>query len=266
MTASTFQDFTSITEMPGGLVTAEQRARLCQRYVLAREHAAGRRVLEVACGSGLGLPIVAGAARWLVGGDYTGVVLDAAQAHTGGAIPLARFDAQQLPFGDASFDLILCFEAIYYLARPEWFLAGCRQTLAAGGLLVIGSENKAWPHFAPGPLSTAYYTAPELAAMLADAGFDSVQFFGSFEVAAYTPTQRARASLRRAITATGVFKRYPQARELLKPMAYRDAQPLADDICRGQTPPPLVPLDAREAHGEFKVIYALARPSRNDER
>lgn len=265
MNASASQDFTAITEMPGGLVTAEQRARLCQRYFLAREHAAGRRVLEVACGSGLGLPIVAGTASWLVGGDYTATVLDAAQTHTGGAIPLARFDAQQLPFRAASFDLILCFEAIYYLAQPKWFMAECRRALAAGGMLMIGSENRAWPHFAPGPLSTAYYTAPELAAMLADAGFASIQFFGSFEVTAYTSMQRVRASLRRAITATGVFQRYPQARELLKPLAYRAAQPLSGDLCRGQTPPPLVPLDPRDAHGQFKVIYALARPGTNDE-
>jgi ubiquinone/menaquinone biosynthesis C-methylase UbiE len=253
------RDYTPITEMPGGLVTAEQRARLCQRYALARSHAAGRRVLEVACGAGLGLGYVAEAADWLAGGDYTSAVLDVAQAHYCGAVPLARFDAQRLPFRDAAFDLIVCFEAIYYFPRPELFLADCQRVLAQDGLLLVGSENRAWPHFAPGPLSARYYAVPELGALLSGAGFDLVEFFGSFEAEAYSPTQRVRAHLRRAITATGVFQRWPQARELLKPLVYRHAHPLGYEPCQSQQHlPPLVPLAPNAPSGQFKVIYARA--------
>jgi SAM-dependent methyltransferase len=259
MIVKSAHEFTPITELPGGLVTAEQRARLCQRYALARSHAAGRRVLEVACGSGLGLGYLAEAAGWLAAGDYTAAVLDVAQVHLRAVVPLARFDAQRLPFCNAAFDLILCFEAIYYFPQPELFLADCRRVLAGDGLLLIGSENKAWPHFAPGPLSACYYTAPELHAMLAEAGFGPIEFFGSFEAEAYTPLQQARASLRRAVTATGVFQRWPQARELLKPLVYRDAVPLDYQLCHaGQHLSPLISLDPGTAHPQFKVIYAVA--------
>jgi ubiquinone/menaquinone biosynthesis C-methylase UbiE len=259
MTTKATGDYTAITELPGGLVTAEQQARLRQRYALAREHAAGRRVLEVACGAGLGLGHVAEAADWLVGGDYTAAVLERAMAHYGGAVPLARFDAQRLPFHRASFDLILCFEAIYYFPQPELFLAGCQRILTAGGLLLIGSENKAWLHFAAGPLSAAYFSAPELHAMLAAAGFGPIDLFGSFEAETYTPVQRLRASLRQMITASGIFQRWPQARELLKPLVYRDAAPLSYDLCRGAAPlSPLVRLDPQSPNPEYKVIYALA--------
>jgi ubiquinone/menaquinone biosynthesis C-methylase UbiE len=260
MTSNALRDFTAITELAGGLVTFEQQARLCQRYALAREHAAGRRVLEVACGAGLGLGVIAETAGWLAGGDYTASVLARAQAHYGAAVPLARFDAQGLPFCSASFDLILCFEAIYYFPQPELFLAEGRRVLAAGGLLLIGSENKAWPHFAAGPLSAAYFTAPELHAMLAAAGYGSIEIFGSFEAEAYTSMERLRAGLRRMVTASGVFQRWPQARERLKPLVYRNAEPLRYDLCHGDTPlPPLVPLDLQTPHPEYKVIYALAR-------
>lgn len=260
MTNKAPRDYTAITELPGGLVTAEQQARLRQRYALAREHAAGRRVLEAACGAGLGLGCVAEAAGWLVGGDYTAPVLDAARAHHRAAIPLVRFDAQRLPFSDASFDLILCFEAIYYFPQPALFLAECRRVLASGGLLMIGSENKTWRHFAAGPLSAAYYSAPELHALLAQAGFGPVAFFGSFAAETYSPNQRLRASARQVVTASGLFQRWPQAREWLKPLVYRSAAPLSYDLCRGDTPlPPLVPLDPHTLNPEYKVIYALAR-------
>jgi ubiquinone/menaquinone biosynthesis C-methylase UbiE len=267
MSGKRASDYAPITEIAGGLVTAEQLTRLCQRYALAKSHAAGRRVLEVACGAGLGLGYLAEAAGWLAGGDYTAAVLDLAHTHFGGAVPLARFDAQQLPFREAAFDLIVCFEAIYYFPRPELFLADCRRVLAQDGLLLMGSENRAWSHFAPGPLSARYYAVPELRAMLSGAGFDLVEFSGSFEAEAYTPMQQVRAHLRRAITGTGVFQRWPQARERLKPLVYRNAHPVSYDSCHGQQPlPPLVPLDPGAANGQFKVIYALARPGRKDER
>jgi ubiquinone/menaquinone biosynthesis C-methylase UbiE len=266
MNTRTSQDFTAITELPGGLVTAEQRARLCQRYALASEHAAGRRTLEVACGAGLGLGAVAETAGWLAGGDYTAAVLDIAQAHYRGAVPLTRFDAQRLPFRCAAFDLILCFEAIYYFPEPALFLAGCRRVLSDGGLLLIGSENKAWAHFAAGPLSAAYFSAPELHALLAAAGFERIELFGSFAAGAYTAAQQARAGLRRAITASGIFQRWPQARERLKPLVYRGAATVGYDLCRAEHRlPPLVALDPRAPHPEYKVIYALASSGANDE-
>jgi cyclopropane fatty-acyl-phospholipid synthase-like methyltransferase len=48
-------NFTPVTELPGSMVTREQLARLYHRYHTAGRYAAGKRVLEVACGAGLGL-------------------------------------------------------------------------------------------------------------------------------------------------------------------------------------------------------------------
>ena len=102
-------------------------------------------------------------------------------------------------------------------------------------------------------------SAPELHAMLAAAGFGPIDLFGSFEAETYTPVQRLRASLRRMVTASGIFQRWPQARELLKPLVYRDAAPLSYDLCRGAAPlPPLVRIDRQSPNPEYKVIYALA--------
>jgi len=44
---------------------------LVARYALARDRGAGKDILEVACGSGIGLGFLARQAKWVVGGDFT---------------------------------------------------------------------------------------------------------------------------------------------------------------------------------------------------
>lgn len=81
---------------------------------------AGRRVLEVGCGS-------APCARWLTGAGATTVAFDlsagmlaharVAAIRTGLTVPLVQADACQLPFADASFDLACsAFGAIPFVA------------------------------------------------------------------------------------------------------------------------------------------------------
>jgi len=62
-------DYSSITESPNLKATREQLARLYQRYHFARQFAKDKEVLEVACGSGIGLGYLAKVAKSVVGGD-----------------------------------------------------------------------------------------------------------------------------------------------------------------------------------------------------
>ena len=89
-------DFLSITETPGALLNAEQMGRMALRYSLAAELAAGRRVLEVSCGAGVGLNLLAAAARTVTACDYAASVLPLAQQAAGVRVPLAAADAQAL--------------------------------------------------------------------------------------------------------------------------------------------------------------------------
>ena len=47
-------DYSSITELPGSHATREQLARLYHRYHMAAQYTLNKRILEVACGAGLG--------------------------------------------------------------------------------------------------------------------------------------------------------------------------------------------------------------------
>ena len=113
-------DYISVTEMAGDEVTQEQIDRMCNRYYWAGEYCAGKDVVEVACGSGQGLGYLSGIARSLKAGDYSNEILSIARRHYGERIPLRQFDAQEMPFADKSKDVIILFEAIYYI--PDEFL------------------------------------------------------------------------------------------------------------------------------------------------
>ena len=117
--------YATVTEIPGAQASAEQLARMAHRYAFAVALCAGKDVLEVACGAGLGLGALAKVAGKVVGGDIDESLVALARAHYAGRpkIEIHRLDAHQLPFPDQSFDVVLLFEAIYYLASPEKFLA-----------------------------------------------------------------------------------------------------------------------------------------------
>lgn len=55
--------FWTITEAPSTGASTEQMSILYTRYNVARRYAAGRDVLEVACGAGVGLGLIAGIAK-----------------------------------------------------------------------------------------------------------------------------------------------------------------------------------------------------------
>ena len=187
---SACRDFTTVTETASDRVTRTALRAMWTRYEFASELAAGGRVLEVACGIGQGLGLLASRARLVVGGDCTAGMVADAKRHYGSRIPLLCLDAHRLPFGARSFDLVLLYEAIYYLHDPARFLDECRRVLAPGGRVVICSVNPEWAEFNPSPHSYTYYGVVELVELFGDMGFD-VECFGTCPIQGVSWRQRA---------------------------------------------------------------------------
>ena len=101
----------------------------------------GGRVLEVGCGGGNALPVLAERCR---PSRLTGLDLDVASlTRAARRLQEARIEAElvegdvrDLPFPDASFDLVVDFGTCYHVARPEHALSEIERVLASGGLLV----------------------------------------------------------------------------------------------------------------------------------
>ncbi len=259
----TAADYLSITETPGSLLNREQVGRMALRYSLAADLATGRRVLEISCGAGIGFGLVAPDAAWMAACDYSTAGLAFAQEAAGGSVPLAVADAQALPYAAASFELLVSFEAIYYLARPDAFARESRRVLAPGGQLLLGASNPDWPYFVPGALSAHYPSAVELAALLAAAGFGRVELYGSLPVDSALSTVGAlRARLRQALARTGLFRRDNALTRMLKRAGYGTLAPLPVTLpatLRVAEPfAQLTRIAADRADRRHRVLFAVA--------
>lgn len=251
--------YLTVTEVPGEKASREQMTMLCTRYRLAAELARGRRVLEVGCGAGMGLGYLAASASRVVGGDYDASLLRKTREHYGVRQPLVVLDGARLPFRDQSFDVVILFEAIYYLRDVEAFLQDTRRVLRQGGNLVVCSANREWSGFNPSPFSVAYFSAADLRRLLVEKGFGA-ELFAAFPAGAAGARGRLLGWLRRLAVATHLIPKTMKGKALLKRLVYGELERLPAEVRDGMAEvPPLRPIAGDAAVTDYKVLYAIGR-------
>ena len=253
-------DYTIVTETPGIKASKEQLARLYQRYHFALSFCRDKEVLEVACGAGQGLGYLAKVAKRMVGGDIDENNLRFAREHYQGRdnIELHWLDAHDLPFPDKSFDVVILYEAIYYLAHPDIFLDQCHRIIKKGGMLIICTVNKDWPDFNPSPYSTRYFSADELYQLLNERFFN-VKLYGAFETATDSLKDKITSIMKRTATSLNMIPRSMKGKEIFKRIFFGKLVPLPAEIEEGMaeyiSP---VPIPGDSPNSQYKVIYAEA--------
>jgi 2-polyprenyl-3-methyl-5-hydroxy-6-metoxy-1,4-benzoquinol methylase len=113
------------------------------RYRLAAKLASGKRVLDIACGSGYGANILAEAgAAQVTAVDISPEAVAAAQKkYTRDNLVYKVGDAEEIKEADESFDLIVSFETIEHLKNPEKYLAQLARVLKKEGMALISTPN-----------------------------------------------------------------------------------------------------------------------------
>ena len=252
------EDFQTVTELPGEPVSQLQIDRLLSRYLWAERYCRDRDVVEAACGAGPGLGLLAAVSRSLEAGDLSEPILGRARAHYGARLPLQLFDAQDMPFADHSKDVVILFEALYYLPSAENFVAECRRMLRPGGRVLIATVNKDLWDFHPSPFSVAYYGVPELQALFAAQGF-TTEFFGFEPVDRLSPAQAALRHVKRLAVASRLMPRTMAGKRWLKRIVYGPQVPMPGELepGDGQVPDP-TPLSGGQADTTHRVIYCAA--------
>ena len=251
--------YTDVTEMPGDQVSVEQLNRLCHRYVWAGTYCSGKDVLEAGCGPGQGLGHLSRQARSLRAGDYAEEMIEKVQEYYKNRIALCRFDAQYLPFRDRSFDVIVLFEALYYLLSPERFVLECKRVLRPGGQILIATANKNLYDFVQSRYSKRYYGVPELISLFRPQGF-STKCFGYMSVNSISWRQRLFRPTKAIASQLDLIPKTMIAKTLLKRAVFGKLLTLPPEIDASMVDyVPPAPIPSSNADRRHKVIYCAAR-------
>lgn len=146
----------------------------------------GERCLEVGCGGGRLLERVLAAGARAAGVDHSPDMLDLTSKRNRGAVEtgaleLKLAEAEQLPWPDATFSVLLSANTFFFIEQPERALAEFYRVLSPGGRIVIATV--------PGPLPAPslrnwwvyvwgsqmhVYDDEQMRAMVEHAGFSGV--------------------------------------------------------------------------------------------
>lgn len=116
------------------------------RYAFAQTYAEGKRVLDIASGTGLGTAMLAERAAEVTGVDISAESVAYAKAHHGApntTYVLGSATDTSL-FAPQSFDVIISYETIEHLEAPERsaYLANLASWLRPEGVLLLSTPNK----------------------------------------------------------------------------------------------------------------------------
>jgi 2-polyprenyl-3-methyl-5-hydroxy-6-metoxy-1,4-benzoquinol methylase len=108
-------------------------------------------VLDIATGPGYIAEAFARNSREVLGMDLTEAMLDIARARTKERgvknISFRTGDAQNLPFGEGEFDVVVCRLALHHVQQPAKVVSGMTRVCRAGGTVLVediyGSEHSA---------------------------------------------------------------------------------------------------------------------------
>lgn len=256
-----------VTEIPEAKATKEQLERLCSRYRFAREFCNQKLVLEIACGSGIGLGYLANSAKRVIGGDIDENILEIPKRtyQKRNNIGITRLSAEQLPFKDNSFETVLLYEAIYYVRRTDKFAHEVARVLRPDGILVVCTVNKNWGDFNPSPMSVKYLSAPELYSLLGQE-FPSVELFGAFPVFCHGKKEILLSVIKRIGMRLRLIPKTMKGKEFFKRIFLGKLSSLPFELTGNETQycKP-VPIGHDNQNSNYKILFAVARKQKYEE-
>ncbi len=254
--------FLDVTELPGQPVSDEQIQRIHHRYTWAANLSKNHDVLEVACGSGLGLGVLLETARSIRAIDVEESLVELVRKSYGDQVPVEVANAENTGIETASVDTVLIVEAIYYLPNIDRFLDECDRVLRTNGQILIVSANKDLFDFNPSPHVVRYYGVEELGSLLTGRGYE-VDFFGYQAIAESPLRQKLLRPVKLMAAKVGLIPKTMKGKLLLRRIVFGKLNILPISISSAdyefRAPESIC---AEIADTKHKIIYCIARKSK----
>lgn len=100
-----------------------------------------QRVLDLGCGVGYIAALLADLGARIVACDFADSMVRRTASRYGSRFPVVRCSAEELPFREERFDLVLAFDVIEHLYEPERMLRCVRRVLNPTGRLLIITDR-----------------------------------------------------------------------------------------------------------------------------
>ena len=158
-------------------------------------------------------------AQSLEAGDYSEAILSIARQHYGVRIALRQFDAQYMPYDDNSKDVLIIFEALYYIPDADRFVKECARVLRPGGKVLVANANKDLFDFNPSPYTYVYHGVRELKALFERHKF-TTEFWGDTPLGSVSMKQKILRPVKKAVVSMGVMPKSMAAKKMLKKIVF----------------------------------------------
>ena len=172
---------------------------------------------------------------------------------------LNKFDAHEFPHEDNSKDVIIIFEAIYYLNSFKKFINECKRVLRKNGILLIATANKDLYDFNPSPFTYKYYGVTELNSILRKNGFET-NCYGHLSTYSVSIIQKLLRPIKKIAINLNIVPKSMTAKKILKKIVFGGLVSLPHEIKEGMLDfkKPKKLCDS-EPNKEFKVILCEAK-------
>lgn len=132
----------AVERIAPGFFRPDMEAEHLARYRWASRWVRGRVVLDVACGTGYGAPLLrAAGARNVLSLDVSADALEFGKPRYD--LQAVRADAHCIPVATASMDAVVSLETIEHLSDPLGFISEVVRMLNSGGDLLVSTPNAA---------------------------------------------------------------------------------------------------------------------------
>ena len=254
----TSTSYSSVTELSGEEISEEQLNRFYTRYKWAQSFCENKDIVEVACGAGQGLGLLESVAKSVTAGDIDPEILQKAKNHYKNRINLSVFSAEKLPAADHSQDIIILFEAIYYLKDVNTFIDECQRVLKKEGKVLICTANKDLYDFNPSPYAHQYYNLFELRGLFEKKGF-LVRGFASHPLHKANFRQKILRPIKKLVVSLGMMPQSMKGKGLLKRLVFGKMIQMPNELQDYLFPRIDVEPDSMETpNTTHKVLYCCA--------